>query len=166
MRSHCWARVRGASLFGRLSWLVITLGSLAVDAHAQSLDGMATTEALRFGTVAVLGPGAVTVFPQGGRLADGQAYLVGPEQGGPGQVLVTSRAPNMSFSLILPSSFTLSGPNAAGSLSVVQVSRSPGSLTTGPNGSATVAIGGTLQFSGIPAPGTYVGSFSVALTWP
>jgi hypothetical protein len=166
MRSHRWARVQGASLPGRLSWLVIKLGLLAVDAHAQSLDGMATTEALRFGTVAVLGPGAVTVFPQGGRLADGRAYLVGPEQGGPGQLLVTSRAPNMSFSLTLPSSFTLSGPNAAGSLSVVQVSRSPGALTTGPNGSATVTIGGTLQFSGIPAPGTYVGSFSVALTWP
>ena len=134
--------------------------------YAQSLEGLSVVAPLRFGTMAVLGAGAVTLFPQGSRLADGQVYLVGPDSGSPAQLLVTSRAPNMSFSLSMPAGFSLTSQNGAESLSVVNLTKAPMVASTGPTASTTVAIGGTLQITGIPGPGTYVGSFPLALVWP
>lgn len=158
--------VRHGMTVGRLVAFVLTLPFGYLGAAAQSLDGLSVVAALRFGTVAVLGPGAVTVFPQGSRLADGQVYLVGPDGGGPAQVLVTSRGPNMSFSVSMPSTFTLTSQSGAEPLSVVNLNKAPVVTSTGPTASTTVTIGGTLQITGIPGPGTYVGSFPVALAWP
>lgn len=151
---------------GRLAALLLTLPLGSIGASAQFVEGLSVIAALRFGTVAVLGPGAVTVFPQGTRLADGQVYLVGPDSGSPAQLLVTSRGPNMSFSVSMPSSFTLTSQSGAEPLSVVNLSKAPIVTSTGPTASTTVTIGGTLQITGIPGPGTYVGSFPVALAWP
>jgi len=149
----------------RFAWLM-GLALCAMGSRAQSLEGLTVVSPLRFGTVAVLGAGAVTVFPQGSRLADGQVYLVGPDGGSPAQLLVTSRGPNMSFTVSLPTSFALTSQNSAEVLSVVNLSKSPHFTSTGPAASTTVSIGGTLQITGIPNPGSYVGTFSVALVWP
>lgn len=132
----------------------------------QSMESLTVLGPLRFGTIAVLGSGGVTMLPQGTRLADGQAFLVGPDGGSPAQILVTSRQPNMSFSLSLPSSFTLVAQGSQDVLVVTNLSKAPLFTTTGPAASATVTIGGTLQFSGVPSTGVYVGSFPVSLIWP
>lgn len=142
------------------------LAIFALNVHAQSLEGLTVISPLRFGTVAVLGAGAVTMFPQGSRLADGQVYLVGPDGGSPAQLLVTSRGPNMSFTVSLPTSFALTSQSGAEVLSVVNLNKSPPFTSTGPAASTTVSIGGTLQITGIPSPGSYSGTFSVALAWP
>jgi hypothetical protein len=118
--------------------LLLTLPLGSIGASAQFVEGLSVVAALRFGTVAVLGPGAVTVFPQGTRLAD----------------------------VSMPSSFTLTSQSGAEPLSVVNLSKAPVVTSTGPTASTTVTIGGTLQITGIPGPGTYVGSFPVALAWP
>lgn len=159
-------RARIGAAVGRLAALLLALPIGSLGAAAQSLEGLTVVGSLRFGTMAVLGPGAVTVFPQGVRLADGQVYLVGPDAGSPAQLLVTSRRPNMSFSVSMPSSFTLTSQSGAESLSVVNLNRSPIVNSTGPTASTTVTIGATLQITGIPGPGSYVGSFPVALAWP
>lgn len=156
---------RGARV-GRLAALVFASVLSCPIVHAQSLEGLSVVAPLRFGTMAVLGAGAVTLFPQGSRLADGQVYLVGPDSGSPAQLLVTSRTPNMSFSLSMPAGFSLTSQNGADSLSVVNLTKAPIVASTGPTASTTVTIGGTLQITGIPGPGTYMGSFPIAVVWP
>ena len=134
-------------------------------AASQGLEALSVLSPLQFGSIAVLGPGAVTVLPQGVRVAEGLAYLVGVDSSQPAQLLVASRVPHMAFSLSLPQSFSLIADGGASTLTVTHLSRSPGPQSTGASGSTTIGVGATLLFPGVPPPGLYRGSFPVELIW-
>ncbi len=153
------------------AWWVIVLGSMLAlsgprTCHAQAADGLAVLSPLQFGTIAVLGPGAVTIFSEGSRLAEGQAYFVGADSSQPAQVVVASRAPHMAFSLSLPDSFALASDAGPVMLMVSRLTSAPLPAMTGPSATSTVSIGATLQFSSIPPPGRYTGNFQLAVIWP
>jgi hypothetical protein len=150
-------------------WVVLwsSLGlSVPVTCHAQAVDGMTVLAPLNFGTIAVLGPGAVTVFAEGNRLAEGQAYFVGAQDSRPAQVVVASRAAHMTFSLSLPDSFVLESESSPARLTVSRLTPAPVLSMTGPSATSMVSVGATLRFSSIPTPGRYTGSFQISLIWP
>lgn len=104
-------------------WSVLTL-LCPPFCHAQSADGLAVLSPLQFGTIAVLGPGAVTVFAEGSRLAEGQTYFIGADSSQPAQVVVASRTAHMAFSLSLPDSFVLASDTGPATLMVSRLKSS------------------------------------------
>lgn len=155
----------GRMLRWRVLWSSLVLSG-PLTGHAQAVDGMTVLAPLNFGTIAVLGPGAVTVFSEGSRLAEGQAYFVGAQDSRPAQVVVASRAAHMTFSLSLPDSFVLESESSPARLTVSRLTPAPALSMTGPSATSMVSIGATLQFSSIPTPGRYTGSFQISLIWP
>lgn len=146
-------------------WSMLALSGPQV-AHAQAADGLTVLSALQFGTIAVLGPGAVTIFAEGNRLAEGQTYFIGADSSQPAQVVVASRTAHMAFSLSLPDSFVLASDTGPATLMVSRLKSAPSPAITGPSATSTVSIGATLQFSSIPPPGRYSGNFQLAVIWP
>lgn len=116
--------------------------------------------------MAVLGSGSVTVHPVGGRSSVGAVYLVNPDHGSPAQVLVRSTQPNVVFSVLLPDYFVVSALRGGESMRVAALTHQPAVKSTGPGSSLTVTIGGTLQFTRSPLPGTYQGTFAVTVVYP
>ena len=130
------------------------------------IESVTPVSTLGFGSVAVLGGGTVTLHPQGGRDATGGVYLLGPDQGSPGQVLVRSNQPNLVFSVVLPDAFLVVHSGGSDSFRVTGLNSLPVLKSTGPGSSVVLSIGATLQFSRNPAPGAYFGSFPVTIVYP
>jgi hypothetical protein len=130
------------------------------------IESVTPVSTLGFGSIAVLGGGSVTVYPQGGRDATGGVYLLGPDQGSPGQVLVRSNQPNLVFSVVLPDSFLVLQAAGGDTFRVSGLSSLPVLKSTGPGSSVVLSIGATLQFTRSPAPGAYLGSFPVTIVYP
>jgi hypothetical protein len=159
-RRFCLLRTRPS---GR--WLAALATGLATAAFASPFDSVSVTSSLGFGTVAVLGSGSVTLHPLGGRTAQGSVYLVNPDHGAPAQVLVRSTQPNLVFSMSIPDQIVLTAANGE-TLRVTSLTSTPAVKSTGPGSALVVSIGGTLQFTRSPEPGTYQGSFPVTVFYP
>ena len=148
-----------------LSWVCASAWTLGAHAGPQ-IDSVTQVSALNFGSVAVLGGGAVTLHPYGGRGAQGGVYLLNPDLGSPGQVLVRSNQPNLVFSVALPDSFVVTQAAGGEAFRVFGLNSMPALKSTGPGSSVVVSIGATLQFSRNPSPGAYFGSFPVTIVYP
>lgn len=150
----------------RAVWLLFAAAWAPGVQAGPQIDSVTPVSVLNFGSVAVLGGGSVTVHPYGGREAQGAVYLVNPDQGSPGQVLVRSNQPNLVFSVALPDSFIVLQAAGGDTFRVSGLNSMPVLKSTGPGSSVVVSIGGTLQFSRSPTPGVYFGSFPVTIVYP
>ena len=145
---------------------VVVLAAAVFACAASPIDSLTPLSPLGFGSVAPLGSGAVTVHPLGGRSAAGAVYLVNPDHGAPAQLLVRSSQPNLVFTVSLPDHFVVSALRGGEALRVSGLTSQPALKSTGPGSSLVVSIGGTLNFSRSPLPGTYQGSFAITVVYP
>lgn len=150
----------------RAVWLVCAAGWAPGVQAGPQIESVTPVSVLNFGSVAVLGGGTVTVHPFGGRDAQGGVYLLNPDQGSPGQVLVRSNQPNLVFSVVLPEAFIVLQAAGGDTFRVSGLNSLPALKSTGPSSSVVVSIGATLQFSRNPTPGAYFGSFPVTIVYP
>jgi hypothetical protein len=83
--------------------------------------------------------------------------------GNPASFSITGGAGG-GFSIVLPSSVTLTGPGT--SIQLTSLTSNPSSVGTfGAGGTATLSVGGTLGISANQAAGIYSGSFSVTVNY-
>lgn len=120
---------------------------------------------LRFGDIIKSGTaGTVILTPAGDRSRAGGVTLGLLSSSGPAMFTVTSD-PNIDYSIILPSSISLTGPGGA-TLDVSLVSSPSSSGHLDINGQQTLAVGGTLTVGANQADGAYTGTFSVTVAYP
>lgn len=128
----------------------------AGSAHAQSTQIAITRNSdVGFGRVIIgSAPGTVTVSPRGFRTASGGASL-GSDGGVAPGFFTVSGTPNTAYSIILPSSITISGGTS--SMMIDGFTSSPaGSGVLGPSGTQTLSLGATLHL-GTHQPGAVYG---------
>lgn len=122
-----------------------------------------TTANLLFGSVEPTNvAGTVTVSPGGGRSST-NVVLSSMALGSPASFYLSGN-PGFGFSIVLPSSVTLTGPGASMQLSqFTSTPSSTGSLNA--SGNTTINVGGTLAIGANQAAGTYSGNFSITVNY-
>ncbi len=119
---------------------------------------------LVFGAV-VPGPssGTVTVTPEGARSSSGGVTL-GSSAGVSPSVFTVAGEPSLAFSIVLPSSTTLS--DGSSTMTVDSFTSSPESTgTLDASGNREIRVGSTLHVAAAQASGSYAGSFSVMVAY-
>ena len=111
----------------------------------------------------------VVIAPQSAsfRSRTGNISLLDSGAGAPSTVSL-SGAPNMTFSVNLPTTpVTLSGPNAS-AMTMTNFTSNLGAAkgTVGGGGTASFLVGATLNVGASQVPGSYTGSFSVTVSYP
>lgn len=152
--------------------LVLLTGALLIGAL---LSGLAFAEepaplvltansALGWGSVVATGStGTVTVSPEGGRTAAGGVALAS-SAGVSAVSLTVTGEPNLTFSIVLPSSATLG--SGGSSMTVDSFTCAPsGSGSLGPAGSAEIRVGATLHVGSAQSQTSYSGSFDVTVAY-
>lgn len=173
---QCLARI-GVALAATgacsIGWAQVTTPAYSVSASATVASTLTISSAttLGFGTfVPDTSAGTVVIAPQstGFRSKTGNISLLDSGAGTPSTVSV-SGAPNMTFSVNLPtSSVNLTGPSG----NVMSVSSFTSSIPTGTKGTigtggaASFLVGATLNVAASQVAGTYSGSFNVTVSYP
>lgn len=145
--------------------LLALLASLALRAQlpAELPIAIDRNSDLGFGSLVSAGGGTVTVSPAGARWADGGTTLGSPAGVAPASFSV-SGDPGLAFSIVLPSTATLSSGSA--SMTVDAFTSSPaGTGTLDTAGQGEVRVGATLQVGASQASGSYSGTFSVTVAY-
>jgi hypothetical protein len=139
------------ALFARSAWA--TLGIFIVQ-----------DASLRFGSI-VIGAmaGTVTISPAGMRTSTGGA-LLGQTGGSSAASFTVSGEPNTSYSIALPNSALLSGPDQDMTFDTFTISTAGNGLL-GPGGSQVFSVGATLHVNANQAHGAYAGSLPVTVTY-
>jgi hypothetical protein len=149
---------------GVLVAMVAVLVTLAPVALAIQDISVATNGSLSFGNIVVSGsPGTVAISPSGVRNVSGGVLLGTSAGASPGSLTVLGE-PLTSYSIMLPGSAVLTGPdddmvfdNFTSSLG--------GSGTLNAGGSQAVNFGATLHLKANQGNGAYAGTFSVTVTY-
>jgi len=142
--------------------------SASANASVTIVPAIALTNntALAFGLI-VAGPGGtVTLTTSGSRTKTGTIILPSSESYSEAAFVVLGPAEE-TFSLSLPSSVTLGLAGGSATMTITNFTSNPstgGSLNSG--GSATVTVGGTLNVGANQTLGSYVGSFTVTVSYP
>ena len=155
-----------------IGWAQTTTPAFSVAATATVASTLSITSAtaLGFGSfVADSAAGTVVIAPQstGFRSRTGNISLLDSGAGAPSTVSI-SGAPNMTFSVNLPSSpVTLSGPNSS-AMTMTNFTSNLGAAkgTIGGGGTASFLVGATLNVGASQAPGSYSGTFAVTVSYP
>lgn len=150
---------------GMVIVLVLVTGALVRVAYAQiAAIAIVQTGSLSFGSIVVGGmAGTVAVSPTGVRVAGG-GVLLGNSGGAAPASFTVSGEPNTNYSIVLPASAALSGPDQ--DMTFDDFTTSPdGSGNLGPGGSQTVSVGATLHVNANQGHGAYAGSLSVTVTY-
>lgn len=122
---------------------------------------------LAFGSLIALGsPGTATVSPAGARTTTG-VFGFGAAGYGSATFTVTVPKGNPHFTVILPSSITVTGAaGAAMTIDTFQSQPAGGGSVDAKTNTATVAVGATLHVGAAQPPGAYAGTFDVTVTTP
>jgi len=125
---------------------------------------LAVNSSLGFGAIVAGGAaGTVTVSAAGDRSASGGTFLGSPT-GVAAASFTVSGEPNLTFSLVLPSSVTLD--NGGATMTVDSFTSLPsGSGTLGPAGTEEVRVGATLHVSGTQTQASYSGTFDLTVAY-
>ncbi|MFN9279438.1 MAG: DUF4402 domain-containing protein [Betaproteobacteria bacterium] len=161
--------VTGASTMG---WAQTTTPAFSVSATATVASALSITAAtaLGFGSfVPDTSAATVVIAPQSTsfRSRTGNISLLDSGAGAPSTVSV-SGAPNMSFSVNLPTTpVSLFGPNSS-AMTMTNFTSNLGAAkgTVGGGGTASFLVGATLNVGASQVPGSYTGSFSVTVSYP
>jgi hypothetical protein len=161
--------VTGASTMG---WAQTTTPACSVSATATVASALSITAAtaLGFGSfVPDTSAATVVIAPQSTsfRSRTGNISLLDSGAGAPSTVSV-SGAPNMSFSVNLPTTpVSLFGPNSS-AMTMTNFTSNLGAAkgTVGGGGTASFLVGATLNVGASQVPGSYTGSFSVTVSYP
>jgi hypothetical protein len=155
-----------------VGWAQTTTPAFSVAATATVASALSITAAtaLGFGSfVPDTTAATVVIAPQSAsfRSRTGNISLLDSGAGAPSTVSV-SGAPNMTFSVNLPTTpVTLSGPNAS-AMTMTNFTSNLGAAkgTVGGGGTASFLVGATLNVGASQTPGSYTGSFSVTVSYP
>jgi len=138
--------------------------SFTVKVRVDAIITLAQTASLQFGDIfPSSSPGQVILSPAGLRTAVGGLLLGGLSPSGAAAFLVNG-APNATYSILLPTRVTLTGP--AGTLLVSDFTSAPSSsgvLST--TGSQTLNVGGTLTVAASQPDGDYSGTFGMTVAY-
>jgi hypothetical protein len=143
---------------------------VAATATVASTLSITSATALGFGSfVPDTTAATVVIAPQSAsfRSRTGNISLLDSGAGAPSTVSL-SGAPNMTFSVNLPSSpVTLSGPNSS-AMTMTNFTSNLGAAkgTIGGGGTSSFLVGATLNVGASQTPGSYSGSFSVTVSYP
>ncbi|HVS64875.1 MAG TPA: DUF4402 domain-containing protein [Thermoanaerobaculia bacterium] len=125
---------------------------------------LTNNSSLGFGSiVASATAGAVTVSAGGARSASGGAVL-GSSVGVSAASFTVTGEPNLTYSIVLPSSVTLTAGGSSMTVdSFTSLPADSGNL--GPAGTEEVRVGATLQVSGSQSQASYSGTFDVTVAY-
>ncbi|MFY8086404.1 MAG: DUF4402 domain-containing protein [Rubrivivax sp.] len=155
-----------------MGWAQTTTPAFSVSATATVASALSITAAtaLGFGSfVPDTSAATVVIAPQSTsfRSRTGNISLLDSGAGAPSTVSV-SGAPNMSFSVNLPTTpVSLFGPNSS-AMTMTNFTSNLGAAkgTVGGGGTASFLVGATLNVGASQVPGSYTGSFSVTVSYP
>jgi len=135
-----------------------TIGTASVE--VLSPIAIAETQALNFGNISPTGTAGTVAISTGGVRSNSNVDLLGglPTQA----IFAITGAGNAAFSVSLPSSVILTGPETKTVDSFVHDAGASPALSSG---TATVNVGATLNVNATQAPGTYTGTYSVSVNY-
>lgn len=118
------------------------------------------TQALNFGNISPTGTAGTVAISTTGTRTNSNVDLLG---GSPTQaIFAVTGAGNASFSVSLPSSVTLTGPET---ITVDTFVHDAGGSPALSSGTATVNVGATLNVGASQAAGTYTGTYNISVNY-
>jgi len=149
----------GQSAFGQ--------ASATANASATIVPSITITKTsdLKFGLI-VAGPGGtVSISPDSSRTVNGPAGLTNASFPVSAASFTVSGLANLTYSISLPTSTTLTGPSSS-SMTVNAFVSNPASVgTIDSGGTATLNVGATLTVGAAQTPGAYTGTFTVTVNY-
>jgi hypothetical protein len=135
-------------------------------AGAQVAIGLTANSSLGFGRiVATATAGTVTVSPLGGRSSSGGVVLGSGFGKGAAAFTVSGQA-NAGYSIMLPSSCTLSGGGSSMTVDTFLSNPLNGqNVDVGPGGTASLTVGATLHVGASQRAATYSGTYAVTVAY-
>lgn len=145
-------------------WLAILFATMT-QAYAQAIS-LSNTQALSFGSFSAGTGGSVTLSAAGVRTASGAVTLLSSNPGQVAQFTVITSPSNLSYSITLPTSASLTGPGSAMTLNTWTTNPLTSSCNTGNSGQQILSVGGKLTVGNNQVAGSYSTTFSMTVNLP